>query len=554
MENTYSVKNFKIFGNSGATVNFAPITFITGENSSGKSSIVKSLVLFEEYIRNCVNSHRKAGDFTPFNHFLNFSDASLKLGRYSTCYSNSSAKDDGMEFSYKVFSHILNQEVTVNYIFKYFENDDLDNGHLWSLSLKDANGKNIFEWRMDEEFWDYELVDISLAQFATSEKFWKLGLFNNLKDIKKDDVSLAFNLLADFDSEEERQVLSNFIKGFKSCEPIDDFSFFCGCWLLAQEFQNVGSPLAPEEDLLNGIKQGLNPLFNSGLTKSSILLKHLNALSMKLNNGAAICLDGLFEDLIKPFILEVISPEFVGNISYVGTSKVELKRLYTIGDNTDQMGKLIEEYLSLKKKWNYSAAAARHGHYPGDFIDKWIKRFNIGEKFELEYSDNGQGVTMYIDGRVVADLGYGITQLLTIMLNIEKAILTIKSKSYDYETEVMKVEFAPQTLIIEEPEVHLHPCYQSILADMFYNATCLFDIHFIIETHSEYLIRRSQVIVAKRDFSSNEQAEKECKFRTIYVPKNDVPYSLGYRKDGKFVEDFGPGFFDESAQLMFEIL
>ena len=89
---------------------------------------------------------------------------------------------------------------------------------------------------------------------------------------------------------------------------------------------------------------------------------------------------------------------------------------------------------------------------------------------------------------------------------------------------------------------------------MLFEAYKLYNIHFVVETHSEYLIRRSQVLVAQMGFQSNAEADEHSPFRTIYVPDNDRPYNLFYRKDGKFAESFGPGFFDEASRLMFEIL
>lgn len=49
MNTKYTIKNFRVFDSDGATFELNPITILTGCNSSGKSSLVKSLMLLGDY-------------------------------------------------------------------------------------------------------------------------------------------------------------------------------------------------------------------------------------------------------------------------------------------------------------------------------------------------------------------------------------------------------------------------------------------------------------------------------------------------------------------------
>ena len=50
MDDIYSIKNFRVVGNDGVSLPIKPMTILTGCNSSGKSSIVKSMVLLDSYL------------------------------------------------------------------------------------------------------------------------------------------------------------------------------------------------------------------------------------------------------------------------------------------------------------------------------------------------------------------------------------------------------------------------------------------------------------------------------------------------------------------------
>ena len=78
---------------------------------------------------------------------------------------------------------------------------------------------------------------------------------------------------------------------------------------------------------------------------------------------------------------------------------------------------------------------------------------------------------------------------------------------------------------------------------------------FIIETHSEYLIRKSQVLLG--DGIKHELLTLDSNPFIVYylTGEFDAPYkAMPYKKSGDFVDPFGPGFFDEAANLDLRVL
>lgn len=98
------------------------------------------------------------------------------------------------------------------------------------------------------------------------------------------------------------------------------------------------------------------------------------------------------------------------------------------------------------------------------------------------------------------------------------------------------------TLILEQPELHLHPRVQGRLAD-FFLALALSGQQCVIETHSEYLINRLRYRIA-----STMDSDLHDLVRTFFVDKVDGASSCRRVRVNRFgvVEDWPSGFFDES--------
>ena len=73
----YTIKNFRVFDKDGVTLDMRPMTILTGCNSSGKSSIVKSMVLLDSFF----NSLRKDADFVITDHIKVYYNGTEKIDK-----------------------------------------------------------------------------------------------------------------------------------------------------------------------------------------------------------------------------------------------------------------------------------------------------------------------------------------------------------------------------------------------------------------------------------------------------------------------------------------
>ena len=702
MNTKYTIKNFRVFDSEGAEIRLNPLTFLTGCNSSGKSSIVKSLLLLCDYLSQLKEDKENGKEVKLTAHKLDFAKKPHNLlGKFSKVV-NEKAIDNVVTMAIQVHSLMLMQDVELELVFGIDENDNMSNGYIKSIVIRTMDGTIVYSSNEKEgccgDFYsvipqffnfirvqhvistyqrlgidreltgdvteeEYEKYVNSMNSFITDykkentrESLLEINAWNNahrrygsfllknsakkpemiekafengmiyylpildakLSGDKEESLNFLSSVIADNQNDKAFvSVLSRVINDFKE----SDFASFVEYYKSVEKaylsdmnryvFQLTGgvSPrlfrandatIKATEIMMSPYNVDPNNTWNIwGDDKAEVVEEPKMSKEEKIAEWDAmpITLDLLFEAMAMlshklipeneihyqspdkiPFVqyssrveylffkyLEEAIEEIVVEatpdaLSYVSSSIINVKRLYPLESN-DEFTELLKKYVEAKRCLDKEA-----DYVPNTFMDKWTKAFGIGERISINVDDEGLGITLRLHkneadekGMLLADNGYGITQIFAILLNIEVAIMSRKSLKYyedkniEWNAKILK-KYSEPTIAIEEPEIHLHPRYQSLLAELFYDAYKTYGIHFIIETHSEYLIRKSQVIVAGLKFSSNQEAEEKCPFRTYYMPNNSKPYSLGYRKDGKFAEEFGSGFYDEATNLAFDIL
>ena len=153
----------------------------------------------------------------------------------------------------------------------------------------------------------------------------------------------------------------------------------------------------------------------------------------------------------------------------------------------------------------------------------------------------------------IADLGKGLSNILNLILFSFFAKKSL-DKEKQQKREKRRNRKTKRMFLIEEPENYLHPAWQSKFADFLEFLMKDDDFIFIIETHSEYLIRKLQYLTAKKEIKP-----EDTKIYYFHDP-NNIPKGekqikeLNIREDGMIDDDFGPGFFDESVRLTMDLL
>lgn len=267
----------------------------------------------------------------------------------------------------------------------------------------------------------------------------------------------------------------------------------------------------------------------------------------------------ILEDPVPIFFMSssinTVQEYFGSNIKYLGPLREEPKALYPLANG------LSSTDVGLKGE-NTAAVFENNKDIRVSYIDpvdiantdcqelktqkdtlkvviaKWLKYLGVAN--DIITNDKGKfGHELNIEtegNKIKQDLthvGVGVSQVLPIL------VMSLLAKKGD-------------VLIMEQPELHLHPKVQTRLADFFITMNAL-KKQCLIETHSEYLINRLRYFVAISDDSkiANETmiyfVEKDkqtgcSKYRKVTINKYGV------------IEDWPDGFFDESERIASEIL
>ncbi|MEO7993492.1 MAG: DUF3696 domain-containing protein, partial [bacterium] len=176
-------------------------------------------------------------------------------------------------------------------------------------------------------------------------------------------------------------------------------------------------------------------------------------------------------------------------------------------------------------------------------VDVWLRRLGFEYSIHNIEDEHPEGSYLLLDNAQnmfgLSEVGFGVTQVLPILM----AASRVKPDSI---------------IIVEQPEIHLHPRAQANLADVFLESLCADETErvsvglegrgqWILETHSEALMLRFQKRIREKRLRPEDLS-------VLYVkpsPEGSTITQLRLDDDGEFIDEWPDGFFEESYDELF---
>jgi predicted ATPase len=193
----------------------------------------------------------------------------------------------------------------------------------------------------------------------------------------------------------------------------------------------------------------------------------------------------------------------MAGLHYLGPLREDPQRQYTwsggqpIGVGT--RGELVVEALLAARERGLKVHAGPKRHYKlENYIGRWLKDLGLVHAFKVDEVRDGTSIYQILvqqsQGSTwvpLTDVGFGVSQVLPVL------VLCFA---------------APEgsTLILEQPEIHLHPKVQAGLADVFLDAIKTNKVQIIVESHSEHFLHRLLRRIAEETVAVGDTALYFC--------------------------------------------
>ncbi|MCY4145836.1 MAG: DUF3696 domain-containing protein [Chloroflexi bacterium] len=189
-------------------------------------------------------------------------------------------------------------------------------------------------------------------------------------------------------------------------------------------------------------------------------------------------------------------------LHYLGPLREYPQRTYVWGgERPSNLGlkgeQAVHALLSGKSQSIYRGARGKYSKLDAR-VAKWLVDLDLSASFEtrpLFEGSNQYAVWLKRHEKssetLLSDVGIGVSQVLPVLV---------------------LCYYVPvgSTIILEQPELHLHPSVQAGLADVFIDVIQKRDVQIIVESHSEHFLRRLQRRIAEEKLNPCDTALYFC--------------------------------------------
>ena len=196
--------------------------------------------------------------------------------------------------------------------------------------------------------------------------------------------------------------------------------------------------------------------------------------------------------------------ELFSRIYYLGPLREHPKRRYIwSGGEPEDMGRrgerAVDAILASRDRGRYISPGKRKKKKTlEERVAFWLQKLGLIHSFSVSSIGNGSGLfevrvkrTRHSADVLITDVGFGVSQVLPVLV---------------------LCYYAPEgaTILLEQPEIHLHPSVQTGLADVFIDVMKNRDVQIILESHSEHLLMRLQRRLAEEVLTTEDVALYFC--------------------------------------------